>query len=134
MGGQSITKAVSAALNINLDRAEQFKQDLSLDRETSEAALPPAVSAAFASILHEIKYTISLYNDNNPAKIEKVILTGGTSLLGHVTGYLSSELNLNVNIGDPFARVVFPTDIKPVLDRVGARFAVAVGLAMREID
>jgi len=134
LGGQSITKAVSSALNVNLDRAEQFKQDLSLDVETSENSLPQTVLQAFAPILNEIRYTIGLYNDSHTDKIEKIILTGGSSLLGHLTGYLANIFNVNVVIGDPFSRVVFPTDLKPILDRVGARFAVAVGLAMREIE
>jgi len=134
LGGQSITKAISSALNVNLDRAEQFKQDLSLDAETSENSLPQTVEKSFAPILNEIRYTFNLYNENNPNKIEKIILTGGTSLLGHLTGYLANTFNVNVYIGDPFSRVIFPTDLKPVLDRIGARFAVSIGLAMREIE
>jgi len=134
LGGQSITKAISTALNVNLDRAEQFKQDLSLDSETSENSLPQTVERSFAPILNEIRYTINLYNENHPGKIEKIILTGGTAQLGHLTNYLANIFNLNCVIGDPFARVIFPTDLKPVLDRVGSRFAVAVGLAMREIE
>ncbi|MFA6526023.1 MAG: pilus assembly protein PilM [Candidatus Buchananbacteria bacterium] len=134
LGGQSITKAISAALNVNMDRAEQFKQDLSLDMETSENSLPQTVERSFSPILNEIKYTINLFNDNNTKKIEKLILTGGTALIGHLPGYLSDKFNINCNIGDPFSRVIFPTDLKPVLDRVGSRFSVAVGLAMREIE
>lgn len=134
LGGQSLTKAISTAMNVNLDRAEQFKQDLSLDFDTSENSLPQTVEKSFAPILNEIKYTFNLYNDSHPVKIEKIILTGGTSLLGHLTGYLSNIFNINVYLGDPFSRVVFPTDLKPILDRVGTRFAVATGLAMREIE
>ena len=134
LGGQSVTKAISTALNINLDRAEQFKHDLALDLETSENTLPKTVEQSFAPILNEIKYMFNLYNDANPNKIEKIILTGGTGLLGHLTGYLANAFNTNVYIGDPFSRVVYPADLKPVLDRIGARFSVAVGLAMREIE
>ncbi len=134
LGGQSITKAVSSALNVTMERAEQFKQDLALDAETSENSLPKTVEQSFAPILNEIKYTFNLYNEGNTAKIEKIVLTGGTALMGHLTGYLANYFNINVYIGDPFSRVIFPTDLKPVLDRVGARFAVSVGLAMREIE
>ncbi|MFA6227808.1 MAG: pilus assembly protein PilM [Patescibacteria group bacterium] len=134
LGGQALTKAISMALNVNLDRAEQFKQDLSLDSETSENSLPQTVEKAFAPILNEISYTINLYQDSNNTKIDKLILTGGTALLGHLSGYLSNNFNINTVIGDPWARVVYPVDLKPILDRVGARFAVPVGLAMREIE
>jgi Tfp pilus assembly PilM family ATPase len=62
------------------------------------------------------------------------MLSGGSSLLGHLTKYLSDLLSINVYIGDPWARVVFPMELKPILDRLGARFAIAVGLAMRDIE
>jgi type IV pilus assembly protein PilM len=133
-GGYVITKTVSTALNINLDKAEQFKQDLSLDSETAENTLPSTVEKSLAQILNEIKYTYNLYNDNNPKKIEKIVLTGGTALMGHLPGYLSGIFGVNVYLGDPFNQVIYPVDLKPVLDRVGPRFAVAVGLAMREIE
>lgn len=55
LGGLMITRAISTSLNVNLDRAEQFKKDLSLDAETAENALPQTVERAFAGILNEIK-------------------------------------------------------------------------------
>lgn len=134
LGGFMITKAISVSLNINLDRAEQFKQDMSLDNETADNSLPQTVEKSFSSILHEIKYTLDLYQDQNHKKVEKIILSGGSSLLGHLPKYLSDTLNINTYIGDPWAKVVFPMELKPILDRIGAKFAVAVGLAMRDIS
>lgn len=133
LGGLSITKAISNSLNINLERAEQFKQDLSLDSETAENSLPQTVEKAFAPILNEIRYTINLYNEVHSSKVEKIILTGGTAMLGHLTGYLSSVFNINCYIGDPWAKTIYPLDLKPVLTRIGPRFSVAIGLAMKEI-
>lgn len=132
-GGLMITKAIGNALNVNLERAEQFKQDMALGQETAESALPQAVEKAFASILNEIKYTINLYQEQNGRKIEKMILTGGSAMIGNLPGYLSRILNVSVSIGDPWARVVYPLELKPILDRLGSRFAVAIGLAMRNI-
>ena len=134
LGGQSITKAISVALNINLDRAEQFKQDLSLDGETAENSLPQTVEKAFAPILNEIRFTLNMYNESHSDKVEKIILTGGTASLGHLSNYLSGVFNLNTSVGDPWSRVIYPLELKPVLDRIGARFSVSVGLAMREIE
>ncbi|MFA5029188.1 MAG: pilus assembly protein PilM [Patescibacteria group bacterium] len=134
VGGMMITKAVSASLNVNLERAEQFKQDMSLGGEEADNSLPQIVERSFSSIFNEIKYTVNLYQEQNNKKIEKIILTGGSALLGNLTGYLSRALNINTYIGDPWSRVIFPTELKPILDRLGARFAVAIGLAMRNIE
>ncbi|PJB15848.1 pilus assembly protein PilM, partial [Candidatus Falkowbacteria bacterium CG_4_9_14_3_um_filter_38_19] len=65
---------------------------------------------------------------------DKVILSGGSALLPNLANYLSKILNLNVIIGDPWARVSYPTDLKPILDEIGPRLAVAIGLAMREVE
>ncbi len=134
IGGMMITRSISNTLNVNLDRAEQFKQDMMLNSQTAENSLPQTVERSFAAILNEIKYTINLYQDQHNKKIEKVVLAGGCSLLGNLSGYLSRVLNINTYIGDPWARVIFPTELKPILDRLGTKFAVAIGLAMRDIE
>lgn len=134
LGGLSITRSIASSLNISFERSEQFKQDMALDGETAENVLPQTVEKAIGPIINEIKYTLNLYQDQNGKSVEKIFLTGGCSLLGHLPAYLSRVLNVNTYIGDPWARVVFPTELKPILDRLGARFAVAIGLAMRDID
>lgn len=134
MGGTMITRAISNSLNVNFDRAEQFKQDLSLGSETADNSLPQTVEKAFSSILNEIKYTLNIYQEQNKNKVEKIILTGGSSLLGNLPGYLSKVLNINTYVGDPWARVIFPTELKPILDRLGAKFAISIGLSMRDIE
>jgi len=50
-----------------------------------------------------------------------------------LVNYLSKLLDMKVVIGDPWDRVVYPLELKPVLSELGPRLAVAVGLAMREI-
>src|SRR3989344_3883056 len=134
MGGTMITRAISNSLNVNFDRAEQFKQDLSLGSETADNILPQTVEKSFLPILNEIKYTLNVYQEQNKRRVEKIILTGGSALLGNLAGYLSKLLNINTYIGDPWARVIFPTELKPILDRLGSWFAVAIGLAMRDIE
>ncbi|MEI6287995.1 MAG: pilus assembly protein PilM [bacterium] len=134
MGGTLITKAISSSLNVNLDRAEQFKQDMMLETNSASNSLPQTVEKAFATILNEIKYTVGLYQEQHNQKIEKIILTGGSANLGNLTGYLSKVLNINAYVGDPWARVIYPVELKPILDRLGSRFSVAIGLAMRNIE
>lgn len=133
-GGLMLTRAISTSLNVNLDRAEQFKQDLALETETAGNSLPQLVEKSLATIINEIKYTINTYQEQQGKKVEKVILSGGSALLGNLPGYLSRVLGLNVHVGDPWARVIYPTELRPILDRLGARFAVAIGLAMRNIE
>jgi len=67
-------------------------------------------------------------------KVDKIILTGGSSHLPRVPEYLAEVLNMNVYRGDPWARVTYPKDLETVLEEIGPRMSVAVGLAMRDLD
>ena len=39
---------------------------------------------------------------------------------------------MRVILGDPWAHISYPADLKPVLQALGPKFSVAIGLAMRE--
>ena len=51
----------------------------------------------------------------------------------NLTEYLEKLFNKPAIIGNPWDRVVYPEDLRPVLDEIGPRLAVAIGLAMRDI-
>src|SRR3989339_309017 len=67
------------------------------------------------------------------AKNLKIILSGGSVMLPNLANYLSKILDINVIVGDPWSRISYPEDLKPLLHEIGPRLSVAIGLAMREI-
>jgi len=135
VGGMNITQRVAAHLNMTLAQAEQFKYDLMYKGEGEEAEkLPAMIVEALSPIVNEIKYILEVFGSKDNRRVEKIILTGGGALLPGLTNYLSEEFNLNVIIGDPWFRVAYPFELKPILDKIGPRLAVAIGLAMREFD
>jgi Tfp pilus assembly PilM family ATPase len=77
---------------------------------------------------------LDFFRSQNNGEVEKVILSGGGSLLLNLADYLSRRLNMKVIIGDPWSHINYPPELKPILSEVGPRLAVAVGLAMREIN
>jgi len=132
VGGLAITKAISKNLNISLEKAEQFKYDLISHGAGSD--LPKPVIEAMAPILNEAKYVLGAFSSKENQEIERVILSGGSSLLQGLPEYFSTLLEKNVVVGDPWFRVAYPAELKPVLDQIGPRMSVAIGLAMREFD
>jgi len=132
VGGLTITRAISKSLNISLDKAEQFKYDLSAGGQT--LALPKMITDVIAPIFFFFLYILEVFGTNEGYSVEKIILTGGGAMLKGLTDHLSSSLEVNVVIGDPWFRVAYPIEIKPVLDQIGPRLAVAIGLAMSEFD
>jgi len=139
MGGATLTKAMSRALDMDLKSAEEMKCDIkSVSSIYPSEGLPKIFEATMVPMVTELKYSIDLYvgqNEDQAGKqVEKIILTGGTSLLPSLAGYFSKQLNIKTYVGDPWARVVYPDEIRPILDEIGTRFSVAIGLAMRDIE
>jgi type IV pilus assembly protein PilM len=134
VGGITLTKSIMSSLNVDLSRAEQFKRDIGFS-SLGPGGLPETIKTAINPIINEIKYSLDIYLAQDPIhnKIEKIILTGGSSFLPELPSYLNKILGIKVIIGDPWDRIVYPLELKPVLTEIGPRFSVAVGLAMREI-
>ncbi len=134
VGGESVTKAIANSLNVDMQRAEQFKRDVGMGiQDGGTGQVPRAVEFVINSIVNEMRYVMNLYRNQAEKPIEKIVLAGGSSFLVNLPEYLATTLNMRVFIGDPWARTMYPLDLKPALDEIGPRFAVAVGLGMREI-
>ncbi len=131
-GGDFITKTIMNSLNVNKDRAEQFKRDFGLST-TGDRNVPEVIQKSLNSIINEIKFVFKLYQRQGSNTIDKIILTGGSAFLPNLPKYLSDLLNMQVIIGDPWDRIIYPMDIKPILQEIGPRMSVSVGLAMRDI-
>lgn len=134
VGGDTITKAIANAMNIDLERAEQFKRDVGMVAAVGGVTqIPKTIEFVVASIVNEIRYVFNLYRSQADTGVEKIILSGGSAFLPNLPAYLERTVGMKVVIGDPFARTIYPVELKPALDEIGPAFAVAVGLSMRPI-
>jgi len=133
IGGTTITKAIADSMNIDLDRADQFKRDVGMSMTGGSDQIPKTIEFVISSIINEIKYCFNIYQNQEVKAIEKIILAGGSSFLLQLPEYLAKVLNIKVLIGDPWSRIVYPIELEPILKEIGPKFAVAVGLAMRNL-
>jgi len=135
IGGLTITKSISDNLGIGLERAEQFKYDMGISSLNAvQDVVPKTIIEALGPIINEIKYVLNLFQSKGSKKVEKIILSGGSSLLVNFVNYLSKILDMNVIIGDPWSRIEYPTELKPVLDEIGPRMSISIGLALRQVS
>ncbi len=138
-GGQAITQTISKTLGIPYEQAESMKRDIRAMQSFSQAGdISPILATLLKPITDEIRYSFNLYQgqteDGQQKRIDKIILTGGSSLLPKLPEFITSLMNVNAYLGDPWARVVYPLDLRPILDEIGSRYAVAIGCAMRDIE
>ncbi len=132
-GGETITKAISSNLNIEEERAEQFKKDFGVRKEKLEGEVLKSIQTIINTLVTEIKRSIEFYKSEGKENIKKIILSGGGAHLPELTTYLTKNLNIETKIGNPWININHPENITPHLNEIGASFAVAVGLAMRRI-
>ena len=131
-GGATVTAMMAKQMGISAPEAEQMKLDLA---QQPGGELPPVLKEAMMPILHEVKYSLSLYAQqefHDHADVEKIIVTGGSARLPQIDSFLKDALDINVYLGDPWARIAAPSGLRPVLDEIGPRFSVALGLAMKD--
>lgn len=137
VGGNLLTSALAQALSLSLKEAEQFKHDIGIIIDVSNQG-PTVIEETITPIINEIKYIKNLYLnrslEGSKENIEKLILAGGGARLPNLVPYLSNLLQMKVYIGDPWSYVIYPLDLKPVLDSIAPQFAVPIGLAMRDIE
>ncbi len=131
-GGNTIDTILSKALGIEKKMSSQIKKDLVRLKDVPNDIFDPWLDV----ISKEIAYGFDLYlsqTGNEGKKPEKIILTGGSSVLPFIKNELEKKFPLRVFVGDPWARAVYQDSLKPLLDSIGPRMAVSIGLAMRNI-
>ncbi|MEK7159623.1 MAG: type IV pilus assembly protein PilM [Patescibacteria group bacterium] len=138
IGGLEITKEIMNVMKVSIEQAEQFKRDLAGNNEMFEGeGLPEIIQRPVQTMIDEVQYTINFYleqPDNKDKKIERIVLSGGTAGLFNLPKFFSDQIGVRSFIGNPWARVIYPEDLQPILDGVGSRLATAIGLAMRDIE
>jgi type IV pilus assembly protein PilM len=138
-GGSSITTTIAGALGIPFSQAESMKRDIEAMQKFAPAGdIAPILEGLLKPIMDEIRYSFNLYQGQSEGgqqkRIDKMIVTGGSSLLPRLPDFLTQVMNINAYRGDPWARVVYPEDLRPILEEIGPRFSVAIGCAMRDIE
>lgn len=131
VGGKTITAAISKQLNVDKDKAEQFKRDFGAGAKDNSGEATKVINESIAPVINEIKYATNLYQNKNNKRVEKVVLSGGSALLPNLPAYLSKLTDMKVVIGNPWSQISCPVDLKQLLDEIGPQMSVAIGLALR---
>ncbi len=139
IAGNNFSQAISENLKIPLEEAEKLKRDYGLDEEMESGKIMLILQSIFQSIIDEIKNTIKYCEKETGKKINKIILCGGSSLIPKLPEYLSSNLGIETQIGDPWTDIddsnlqapeilEFARAMSPIL------YATVIGLAMRGLE
>ena len=133
--GEALTRAAAAGLGLEMSRAEAYKKAYGVDPKKLEGKVAQTIGPLVEKIAVEMSKAIQYYQSTGGSqKINRIILTGGTAGLPEVASLLANKLNLEIQLGDPFIRVVKDELQAKIPTSQAFLYSVAVGLAMKEVS
>lgn len=131
-GIESIMKAAIQNLSIDAKQAQQFVFKFGLSKEKLEGQVYQAISSTVDLLVTEIEKSLKFFTTRyNGAKVERIIVTGGASIIPEFPLYIANKFSTNVEIGNAWRNVSFTSDRQNELLAISNQFAVAAGLAER---
>lgn len=131
--GQALTRALVQKFGLKRGQAEAYKKAYGADPQRLEGKVGEAISPLLDIITKEMEKTIQFYQQTQKKTIALVILTGGTAVLPEVSALLAEKLSLEVQLGDPFNRIIKDKLSEQVPVGEAPLYAAAAGLAMKKV-
>lgn len=132
-GGRELTDAIASRLELPVDTAEAVKRQLDAGGDDVVAQARTAIERPLAMLLDEVRSSLDYYrNQPGSARMQRVVLTGGSSQLPDVAERLSALVGIPVEHARPrdliaIGDIRFPVEEYPRLDPY---LPAAVGLAL----
>ena len=133
-GSQELTRVLERGLAVGSERAEAMKRETGLSERIEEREISSVIAPLVETLFAEIARLVALYNRRAGRKVQRLNLTGGGAHLKGIVEFAASKLGLEVTRGNPFARLVTPAILGPILSEIGPNFSTAIGAALREIS
>ncbi|HEX4799101.1 MAG TPA: type IV pilus assembly protein PilM [Candidatus Paceibacterota bacterium] len=134
LSGVDISNAFAQSLNIEFSHAEEVKRTHGISGIAGEAEAQKLIVQVLERGLRELHTVLSRYEADESLQIQKIILTGGASLLKGLDMYTRDMFSRNVEYAQPFDKVAYPAFLTDVLHEAGPSFAVAVGVALHALQ
>jgi len=131
-GMEALMRSAVQNLNVDEKQAEQFVLKFGLGKDKLEGQVYQAIIGTVELLVNEIDKSIKFFQARYPdVKLERIVVTGGASVLPEFPLYLANKFGLNVEIGNAWRNVAVSTDRQNELLAISNQFGVAVGLAER---
>jgi len=134
-GGNLVTQHLAEQLHVDEGQAEAIKRQLSDGAESADGVrqLEEIVADSLGDLTTEVRRSLDYYAGRyRGAAADRAIVTGGGAHLPGLTQRLAMEIEVPVEVGDPFRGLSVSADLLANgAAHDAAAFAVAVGLARR---
>lgn len=127
VGGDTVTNSIAQSLSVNFMRAEQFKKDFGLSPQGQQ--MPQVMRPVLDIIKNEVTQLISLF-ESKGNRVDQILLSGAGAKLPGLKDFFAN-LGKPVLLANPWAKISYPAELRPIIEPLGLNLAVSIGLAMR---
>src|SRR3970282_1186546 len=107
-GSAAIVRSAMQHLSIDQTQAEQFVFKFGLGKDKLEGRVYGAIIDTIESLMSEIEKSIKFFNDRyTTSRIERIIVTGGASIMPELPLYIANKFGISVEIGNAWTNVSF---------------------------
>lgn len=132
-GMDAIIRNASHSLGVDRKQAEQFVFKFGLSQDKLEGQVYQAISGTVDILTTEVEKSIKFFQKRySSSKVERIIMTGGSSIIPEFPLYLANKFGINVEIGNAWRNVTYSQDRQNELLAISNQFSVAAGLAERD--
>jgi type IV pilus assembly protein PilM len=134
--GKTFTDALQKGLGISFEKAEELKAKYGLGKMKEDDMLYNIYKPLVENLAVEIERSIGFYSEsiNIQEKVDRVIISGGGSLLRELADYLSLRIEKKVTMGNPATRLEISQNMTKNIVRDLSLFSTSIGLAMRGLN
>jgi len=136
-GSQDITKSLAGSAHMSIAKAEEIKRQagiLSGVENEDATRVSHAATLTMEQIFLEARRVLLGFQKKYSKVITKVILTGGGATLKGLPEFARQQLELEIELANPFSLVQAPAFMDDTLREAGPEFCTAIGLALRQLS
>lgn len=131
-GTDAIVRSAAQNLNIDEKQAQQFVFKFGVSKEKLEGQVYNAIIGTVDLLVGDIEKSIKFFTTRyQNTSIDRILVAGGASVLPEFPLYIANKFGLNIEIGNAWRNIAFPSNRQDELLAVSNHFSVAAGLAER---
>ncbi len=123
-----IIKKLADGLDMNYNEVEEIKNKGGFEKTTNEGKV---MCSQLDFLANEAIRIIDNFSRTENKNVNKIVVTGGLSLTSGFKECFKEKIKKEVSIINPFANISYNPAIESNIKKIGPRYAVAVGLALK---
>lgn len=133
LGGAAINRAIATDFGMTSQQAEEYKKSYGVSNQFLGGKIGEATTPILNAVVVEVKKSVAFYSQKyRDLPIKQIILSGGSANLPGLDVFFAQNCGVETVVANPW-KVLAPSQIPKSIIENAPDYAIAVGLAMRDL-